>query len=195
VKLKLLTIFTSLALLPSSYATPLDLASLGYGNDYKTDPYIHAAADLQAMGREAACQALLEFSQTNHGQRQIPVIVLCRMLFTQRGTNEFRPAIELYSSGAGLTSKQDWPLFPIEIVDGIPFEVRYGGAGGSGGAGPPDGVFELRYCMTNLDWNTFKFHEPTAEEKQNALHKLISSNKWKRTLNTSELDFLSKQIE
>lgn len=191
-KLKLFTFLIFAASLLSSQAAPLDLASLRFGDDYKTDSYIRAAADLQAMGREAACQTLLEFTRTNNNEMGMPVIALCRMLFTQRGTNEFRPAKIGFTMGPG--SSTDWTLYPIEIVDGIPFKVLSGG-GGMNGGGPEGSSSYLSYCMTNCDWNNFRFHEPTADEKKDALHKLISSNKWKRPLVDYELDFFSKQIE
>src|SRR5690349_5463362 len=91
-------------------------------NNYKAEAYIKAAMDLQAMGKEAAIKALGEApedqrSSVNKG------IVLCRMLFVPRGTSEFRrPRLGAPSTPGG-TQMTDWPLEPIEIVDGVPFLV------------------------------------------------------------------------
>ena len=112
-------------------------------------------------------------------------VVLCRMLFTRHGTNDFRPAKIGPFGAPGLTINSDWSLHPIEIVDGMPFKVLYGG-GGMNGGGPESGASYLRYCMTNCDWSAFRFHEPSFAEKRNPLQKLISSSKWRRPLNTYE---------
>ncbi len=159
---------------------------------FKADNYLRAAISLQAMGREVACQALLASAKTN-AQLDERYFVLCRMLFTQRGTNQFRPpfrgTVRYVIGQAG-----DWPLDPIELVDGIPFFLTAGSAG-SGNRGPEFVESYLHYCMTNCDWNTYTFREATAKEKSDALAKLLSSDKVRRPLTDFFKKILQAQIE
>ena len=78
------------ALAVSGAAASFDLASLPdlRQGEYKVGPYITAAARLQGLGRDSACRILLQAAQTNRESKQI--MVLCRMLFTQRSASEFR---------------------------------------------------------------------------------------------------------
>ena len=191
--IRLIIYCACLSLLSSSIASSLDLASLRFfGADYKADSYIGAAMTLQTMGRDVACQTLLDLNKTN--RNDWATIVLCRMLFTQRGTNEFRLAYTGFRGGPAFTYDKDWPLWPITLVDGIPFKVVYQGGGANGG-GPETGSSYLCYCMTNCDWNSFQFHKPTSAQKRAALDKLVSLSIWRRLLNDYERESLSKQIE
>jgi len=181
-----------LALVFSCFAGSLDLASLPdlHSDEYKVGPYMTAAARLQEMGRESACQTLLPLAQTNRESRQI--IVLCRMLFCKRGTSEFRRPQIGGARFLGDTDYPDWPLEPIELVDGVPFLITHG----YNLSGVPEASDAyLQYCMTNCDWSTIRFREPTAQQKRDALTKLVASSKLKQPLNTYERDFLSAQIE
>jgi hypothetical protein len=176
----------------SSCAGSLDLASLPdlQSAKYKVSPYITAAARLQEMGRESACQVLLEAAQTNRESRQI--IVLCRMLFSKRSGSEFRRPMIGGAHFLGGTDYPDWPFEPIELVDGVPFLITHGYV--LGGVAEPADTY-LRYCMTNCDWSTIRFRELTAKQKRDALEKLVASSKWKQSLDTYERDFLSAQID
>lgn len=160
-------------------------------NDYKADAYIKAAMDLQAMGKEAAIKALRESPEDRRSSLS-KGIVLCRMLFMPRGTNMFRrPRIGAPFPPGG-TAMADWPLEPIEIVDGVPFLVISSYALG----GHPESTSQyLQYCVANCDWNTLKFKMPTAKEKTDALGKLLASQKWKRPLTDGERQLFSRQIE
>ena len=182
---------SALALATAGRAASLDLASLPdfQSSKYKAGPYITAAAHLQEMGRESACQALLEAAQTDRESRQI--IVLCRLLFTKRSSSEFRPPLIGGVFFLGDTDYPDWPLEPIEVVDGVPFLITQGYVL----AGLPELADDyLRYCMANCDWSTVPFREATAKQKRDALAKLVASSKWKRPLDTYERDYLSAQI-
>ena len=181
-----------MALVASVYAAPIDVASLPNISAYsfKITSYIHAAAALQDRGRDSACQVLLQAAETNRESRQI--FVLCRMLFTARGTNEFRRPSLGAAHFFGDTDYADWPLEPIELVDGMPFAIAEGYSGG--GASLTTAVY-VRDCMTNCDWSTIRFREPTDKQKGEALAKLLILDKWKRPLSSREKDFLSGQIE
>jgi hypothetical protein len=170
----------------------LDLASLPdlQSAKYKAGPYITTAARLQEMGREPACQALLQAAHTNRESQQI--IVLCRMLFTKRSSSEFRRPLIGGAHFFGDTDYPHWPLEPIELVDGVPFLITQGYV--LGGVPEPADAY-LQYCMTNCDWSTIRFREPTAKQKRDALVKLVASSKWKRPLDSYERAFLWAQIE
>jgi hypothetical protein len=190
-KLRLLTFVAFTALALTGFAATFDCGSLRFYNDYKVDPYVRAAMSLQGMGRDAACQALL--SRTNENERGMPVIVLCRMLFTQRGTSEMRNP-KSYGFVPLLLNTQPSDETPpvVAIVDGIPFKCVLNGFDHGGGLDESADSY-LRYCMDNCDWNTVKFHAPTTKEKSDALARLLSSSGWKRSL-TNWSATLSNQI-
>ncbi len=112
--------------------------------NYKVDPYIKVAGQLQDMGQQAATQQLLKLAKTaatrglsslDYEQR---TAILCRMLFIPRKGSTFeRPAFlggPSFLGGEALREDQfsvrknyiNWPSEPIEIVDGIPFAVVSG---------------------------------------------------------------------
>jgi outer membrane protein assembly factor BamB len=166
-----------------------DLPGLYFDSSYRVDPFLRAAVALQAMGKEKACEKLLELStDPRRGDR---VIVLCRMLFTKKAAGIRRPML-----GGPVflaeTSAMDWPLEPIELVDGVPFLITRGyELGGS----PEPGEGYLKYCITACAWNDVAFTVPGPKAKQAALDKLLQSPKWKARLGDEEKKFLAAQIE
>jgi len=174
--------------------TPLDIASLPdlQALQFKVDPYLDTAAALQAMGRNEACKFLSAAATNSDAAYTMKMAVLCRMLFTNRPGTEFRRAQVGTPALIGGTGLEDWPLEPIELVDGIPFAV----AQGYRLAGRAELASSyLNYCMTNCDWSRFNYHAVTEAEKNAALQKLLGSDKWKRGLNAEERQFLSGQIQ
>lgn len=165
------------------------LSGLWSGN-YRAAPYLRAAARLHVMGREVACQKLLEAAKT--GSLEEPVIVLCRMLFVRRGTSEFRRPMIGAASFFGGTDYADWSLEPIELMDGIPFLVTRGYML----AGSPEPAESyLRYCMTACDWTVSNWKEPSEGELRGALAKLLASVRWKQPLEVADREFFSSQIQ
>ena len=154
------------------------------GDRYKVDPYIAAAAKFQAIGKEKTFEALKKdggFDST---------IVLARMLFTAKPKKEFRRPMIGEASFLGGSSYEDWPLEPIEIVDGIPFLVVVGYSL----SGRPE-VSYLDYCIKECDWGAAEFKPRSMGEKKKALAKLLASPKWKKQLTADEKAFLSAQIK
>ena len=163
----LLLSLASFALVTSAWAAdsaPFDLASIG-GGQYKVDDYIRAAVTLQAMGREKACQAMVESAKTTATiptlhtladlRRNLGCFVLCRMLFMQRGTNAFQPPV--HQRKDIIRRSPEFTLFPIELVDGIPFLLVGGPVGAWSGNGPSTAASYLRYSTgifskTNSSW-------------------------------------------
>lgn len=156
---------------------------------YKVDTYIEEAVSLQSLDHRTASERLLALASDNKSGYR--VIILCRMLFTKRHGSDFRrPRI----GGAvflGGTDYSDWPLEPIELVDGVPFLITQGytlyGL-------PESRKSYLQYCLKNCDWSTFHFAPKTNKEKSDALNKLIASRKWRTPLDSGEREFLSAQI-
>lgn len=157
---------------------------------YKVDPYIAVAVRLQTAGKEKAVETLRKAAED--GWPDYHVIILCRMLFTAKPKGEFRrPAIGGPCTLGGTNSK-DWPLEPIELVDGVPFLVVTGYIVG----GFPEPARDyLRHCIDTCTWNTEIFKPKTAAEKRTALAKLFASPKWKKPLTDEEKDFLADQIK
>ena len=92
----------------------------------------------------------------------------------------------------GGTGYSDWPLEPIELVDGVPFLITRGYVL----AGRPEADDQyLSYCETHTDWNDLQYAVRTKQQRQAALAKLVTSPKWKTPLSDEEHQFLARQIE
>ena len=115
------------------------------------------------------------------------------MLFVKKPGHDFERASLGGAHFAGDTSYSDWPLDPIEIVDGVPFAVITTGYMIFGACGPIDDY--VRACMTNCDWSDYRFTPKSEKQKQDALAKLIASPKWKRSLTQDEIDYFTAQIQ
>jgi hypothetical protein len=165
-----------------------DMSFFELERNYEVDSYIKAAIGLQSLSHEAAIERLCALTRSQIGDRVLP---LCRMLFVRRDEPGFvRPGTG-GASFLGGTDYADWPLEPIELVDGIPFLI----ARGYLVAGFPEPAEKyLDYCLENCDWNPVRYVPKTAEEKTQALGKLVKSPKWKRPLDEQEREFLMSQI-
>jgi len=164
---------------------------ISYKHDYKVEPYIRSAVALQKMGFERACHEMMINTRRDKDCEQL--YVLCRMLFNKRGASDFRRP---WIGGAvflGGTDYSDWPLEPIELVDGVPFIIIRGYSVHGALPEPPEAY--LNYCITNCDWNTFRYHLKSRDELKEALNKLLISKKWKRPLERQELEILTEQIK
>jgi hypothetical protein len=158
--------------------------------NYKVDTYIQDAVRLQGQGKAEAYASLATMA-SKKGQRH-KIYTLCRMLFTNRKGVEFRRPRIGGAAFLGRTDYSDWPLEPIEIVDGVPFLIT---KGYMLGGKPEYPEMYLNYCLKNCEWGGTKFTIKTEEEKQMALKRLLESTKWKAPLNKYEKQFLSDQIK
>ncbi|MFO0969630.1 MAG: hypothetical protein U0793_29070 [Gemmataceae bacterium] len=167
-----------------------DLPEFNGARAYKVDPYIAVAAKLQPMGKQKGSRILAELAKdADHGDK---VIVLCRMLFTAKPKGEFRRPLLGGPDFLGGTVAADWPLEPIEIIDGIPFLIVRGyNLGGK----PESAASYLAMCMSECDWQTAPFNARTRGDKQKALGKLFASRKWRRPLSEEEKEFLASQVK
>src|SRR4051812_11002666 len=77
------------------------------GSSFKVSPYLRAAVAFQARGRDRAHQRLLDFADTEGGEK---AIVLCRLLFVPKPGLEFRRPNVGAAGCLGGTALDDWPL-------------------------------------------------------------------------------------
>jgi hypothetical protein len=157
---------------------------------FRSEPYIRAAVALQAMGRDQACEQIIALAKRDRDAEE--VFVLCRMLFVSRRKSEFRRPMIGGAVFLADTSYADWPLEPVELVDGVPFIITWG----YDLAGHPEAPESyLEYCMANCDWSTLRYRERNRSELHAALAKLLGSSKWRRPLKQQEREHLMEQIE
>jgi hypothetical protein len=172
---------------------PTQFPSPDAGKDsYRVDPYIAAAGKLKAVGKDEAVKILKAAAIKDSASPPDPVLHLCRMLFTPKKGKEFRPPMIGAPHCLGGSDAKDWPLEPIEIVDGVPFLIvsRYTLAGV-----PEHTVAYVEYCSKECEWGSADHRAKSVAEKTAALGKLLSSKKWKRPLEDWEKEFLSSQIK
>jgi hypothetical protein len=160
---------------------------------FKAAPFVRAAALLQKMGREVASNVLVNLA-VKDVEQNVEIersIILCRMLFRSKKGSAFRPPTIGLPRYFGGSDAKDWPLEPIEIVDGVPFMIATGHLI-AGYREKPDTY--VKYCIEEADWSDTQFAPVTAEVQQKALAKLLASPKWKRPLTVNERAFLESQI-
>jgi hypothetical protein len=174
---------------PASAVSLTNLPEFYYGERYKVDPYIEAAVTLQSLNEQTRSQVLVDLSKDKERGRN--AIVLCRMLLAQRPGGEFRRPRIGAAQFLGGTDYPDWPLEPIELVDGIPFLIT---RGYDLGGFPEPAEWYVRYCLTNCEWTVFHFARKTGAEEKAALAKLLSSPKWHGPLDVRDSEFLASQI-
>jgi len=178
----------------------VDLPGFDYYT-YKVDPFIRAAGALQALGQKQAMQELLAFAK-EPGKRfedRYGAFVLCRMLFTpkegkrteKQSTTFRRPGIgaAVYVGAKSIPGNvAEWPLEPIELIDGVPFLITKGYYMQGQAELPTE---YIKYCIQNCDWNSVAFKPKSEHEKKAALAKLMSVHK----LKPFDREFLSPQIK
>ncbi len=157
-------------------------------SQYRPEPYQRAAAALQNVWLNEPGQLLLEAGKLEYGNE---TIVLARMLFVARPGSKFRrPGIGGASFWGG-TGYENWPLEPIELVEGVPFMITDGYM--LGGVAETDEMY-VTDCLENCDWSSHRYRVASADELQAALAKLLASPKWKRALRPREVTLLGLQI-
>jgi hypothetical protein len=181
--------------LPSAQ-TKMEIEAINFSNlpairqPFRITPYVRVAAQLQKLGKAAACERLTSVAMQSDDRQQ--VTILCRMLFSKRQNLPFRSAYLGQPVYLGGTVDDDWPLAPLELVDGVPFFVVYGYK--IGGTREPS-VDYLDYCVKNCEWSTTKFENVNDKTVKGALDKLLRSDKWKAPLTEVERRFLISQTE
>ena len=156
--------------------------------NFQAQPYIAVACDLQALGQQVACETMRKVAAEYWGNQQ--AIILCRMLFTNRPSGDFRRARIGGRDFLGGTGYSDWPREPVEIVAGVPFYISTR-CQGTGQPERPDAY--LDYCVTNCIWSSERFAPKDSKAIKDALEKLLASTKWKRPLDAWEREFLRNQ--
>jgi hypothetical protein len=146
---------------------------------------------LQSLDREAAIKQLHTMAQDVHLRGS--VVILCRMLFAQRSGSTFRPPMLGQPGFLGGTTDSDWPLWPTEIVGGVPFLIVSSYI--LSGLPESDEAY-LRYSEENCDWSSVRYKLTTEKQNRDALTKLLASGKWKTGTDIFERQrFLEQQIQ
>jgi RNA polymerase sigma factor (sigma-70 family) len=173
-----------------------DLPSISKTREYRVEPYIRAALSLQALGKEAGIAKLKELAESDtDGFKTIP---LCRMLFTPKAGREFRrPALGTMtfagSRAFGMNPEpRDWPLAPLEIVEGVPFLLT---TNMTLAKSPESAQRYLQYCLDECVWKTTLYAPKTTEELRQALATLLADKRLKGVYEESDQLFLAKQLE
>jgi hypothetical protein len=156
--------------------------------DYRCNRFLKAGQMAQALGKDAASKVLLRHSGDHDGG--LETSILCRMLFVARSKGFRRPMFGLPEVFGG-TKPADWPLEPIELVDGVPFVIANGYL--LAGCRESNSSY-VDYCIKNCDWSKEQFRLKSEKELKTALDKLLKSPKWQRSLEEFEIDFLKVQI-
>jgi|SRR5580658_5979929 hypothetical protein len=174
-----LSFLALLAAVPVAYALPelIDRNDQLHSERYKVDEYIRSAVALQSLDREAAIKRLHALAQDIESQGS--VIILCRMLFTRRPGSGFRPPFIVKPMFLGETTDADWPLWPIALIDGIPFLVVVDNPDAIIGGLPESDEMYLRYCEADCDWSNTRYTPKTEQQKRGAMERLLASGKWK----------------
>jgi len=188
-------------------AQEISFTNLPSFQDYRVDPYIKVAGQLQDLGHEAAGKQLLKLAQRETNNLSLNwefrTAVLCRMLFTNKPNSDFeRPTFlggPIFPGGEPPRSDStdirknyvDWQSEPIEIVDGIPFLI-FTGYIYEGTWDPYAAESYVRYCLKSCAWSSVHFTQKSATEKREAVKKLIALPKW-QMLNKAQED-LNEQV-
>lgn len=121
---------------------------------YRCADYLAAAIALQTLPAELGEAQLRQWVLTDKTSLGLKSRVLCLLMFEAKPGEPFNPP---------------WitPSF-VQIVDGVPFTLKFGGLGGRA-PGPPVTYFD--YCYLHGQWTTRRYHPVTPEQMQAALTK------------------------
>lgn len=159
-------------------------------NTYRCAKVIRACELAQLVGQEKAFERLLSYAKKDR-DNALGVAVLCRVLYARKGSAEFRAAMLGRPSLLGGTDSVNWPLEPIELVDGVPFLII---RGYSLRGHAETGESYLRYCHSKCEWSNRPITEKSQEELERACNKLIRSAKWRENLDDRDDAFLRSQV-
>lgn len=157
--------------------------------DYKANPYLKVAIDLQKMGKEQAIQTLISLAEDRANDNKI--FVLCRILFNKENNSEFRRPLIGDAIFVGDTSYKDWPLEPIALIDGIPFLIvkGYNVEGKT-----ESGLNYLKYCIKNLAWEEKLYRLKSNLEYQIGLNDLLESSILRNKISEDDKKWFLSQI-
>ena len=156
--------------------------------DYRCNQFLKAGEMAQALGKDAASKVLLRHSRDH--EAGLDTSVLCRMLFVAKSGGFRRPGF----GGPwvfGGTKPTDWPLEPIELVDGVPFVIAHDYS--CIGQAESHSSY-VDYCVKNCEWSKEPLRPKSEKELQAVLDKLLKSSKWRRPLEDHEVKLLKVQI-
>jgi len=174
--------------------------------------YLELAEALQAMPRAESESQLKAWAESGNYERE--VVILCVMLFINQDGGPLKRAFRLNffgfshaavsitnGYGLGATKAEDWPDWPLAMVDGVPFLLAANFAAPYSGPWvhqteppPPLALNYLKYCVAEGHWTTHTYSTVNMAVRQQALDKLLKSPVWKRNLREGEIKYLNYQI-
>ncbi len=203
--------------LPAKTLADLDTAMGKCVGDFNSEAYLELATALQALPKEQAIaqlrrwavadlatpsgpetpaqQLLREDEYRASARYEFQVIALCRMLFEAPSGTTFRTARIIRIRPLAGSSAADWPLLPIALVDGVPFDIRSPAAMGYSGPPPERAAAYLDYCIAQMQWAYRRYAPAKPEDLKNAYDDLLASKKWRLPLNDPEFAQLRDQIK
>ena len=120
------------------------------------------------------------------------VFALCRLLFRPPPGRVLRPPARGLPGCIGETSREDWPLLPVHVFEGIPFSVvqMWSIAGLAEGT-----TLYLGYCLRNGVWNPEPYPVVSGDEVLAIAGRFIKHGPWRRHLEQWEREFVLSQAE
>jgi hypothetical protein len=103
----------------------------------------------------------------------------------------FRRALVGGPTFVGGTRIEDWPLEPIALADGVPFQVATTYI--LGGVAERPGKY-VSHCVENCDWVADRHDPRSAQQRRAALEKLLASRALKGRVREYDREFLVAQI-
>ncbi len=167
----------------------LEEVGRGPARSYKCGHFIKVVLAGSKAGEDVSIASLRRFVKS--GASDVDVVALCRLLYTGKDAKKLRRAAIGGTSFPGGTEYRDWPLEPIEIVEGVPFLISesYLCMGVSETA-----LEYLAYCRQEGIWAPRLSVEKSTAELERALATILHSKKWKTDLYEDETRFLKEQV-
>jgi len=179
---------------------------------FRSQYYLELAAALQALPQADAEKQLQAWAKS--GSYDEEVIILCCMLWVgelgeplervagAKNSGFSFAAVNLGNRyGIGATKAEDWPDWPLKIVDGVPFLIAAKFAGALSRpvtpnvqSGPSMAQNYLTYCLTRGRWTTQRYRTVDLAARQQVLDKLLKSSVWNRKLLDQEVKVLEYEI-
>lgn len=172
-----------------SIQSPLADSSQKGQKEFKSEPYLLAAIEMQNLSSEKREAILKELSKPRAGYQE-QVIVLCRMLYVANEGTVMRRAGLGGPSVLGGVDYKKLKCDPIEMVDGVPFLVVSGYILG----GRPESAGEyLEYCIANCQWTDYRYGKRMGGDYKAAATKLIRN--WPKELGEHDKKFILSQVQ
>ena len=120
------------------------------------------------------------------------VVTLCRLLFRTSSGQNIRPPVRGVPGCIGGTEREDWPLLPVHLFEGIPFGVVDNWT--IAGLAEP-ATWYLGYCLGHGVWNPDPYPDVGDDDLLAIAGRFVDHGPWRRPLEQWERDFVFSQVE